>query len=101
MAPVPSEIPQDGEDIEKKKITFNLKTIIVVVTTIVIWTFSLGGVYFTMKSKQDQAESKIRVLESRIDKYNLDLVMYRIDKLEDGTNKVNEKADKIMELLQK
>ncbi len=98
MAPEPHDIP--SEDIEDKKVTFNIKNLVIICITIVIWTFSLGGVYFTMKAKQDDAEAKIKVLESRIDKYNLDLVMYRIDKLEDLTNKVNEKADKITQLLQ-
>ena len=99
MAPEPHEHHEE-EEIEKKSVTFNIKTAIIVIITVVIWTFSLGGVYFSMKSKQDDQESKIRTLEGRIDKYNLDLVMYRIDKLEDATNRVSEKADRITTLLQ-
>ena len=64
MAPEPHDIP--SEDIEDKKVTFNIKNLVIICITIVIWTFSLGGVYFTMKAKQDDAEAKIIILNQAL-----------------------------------
>ena len=76
-------------DLEKTNIP--LKTVV----TIVIYVTSLVGVYFAMKFKIDDTQSKVLELQTKFNKYNPEVMDYRLNLLQSEVSKLNDKADKI------
>jgi septation ring formation regulator EzrA len=77
----------------------NIKIPIKTVVAIVLWAGSMIGIYYVMKFKVDSTESKVQKLEKVIEKNNPELLEYKITNLEKQVTKLNDKADKIYELL--
>jgi uncharacterized membrane protein (DUF106 family) len=73
------------------KINLPIKTVV----TIVIYVSSLIGLYYVMKNKVDVTEDKVIKLEQKLDKYNPEIMDYRLNELQQQVGKLNEKADKI------
>jgi len=73
------------------KINLPIKTVV----TIVIYVSSLIGLYYVMKNKVDVTQDKVIKLEQKLDKYNPEIMDYRLNELQQQVGKLNEKADKI------
>lgn len=77
----------------------NIRIPIKTVLVIVAWIASMLGIYYTMKFKLDEVQTRALKLEQKIEKYNPEILEYKINNIENQLNKVNEKADKIQDLL--
>jgi len=95
-----SQEEQKHESIETQNIE-NVRIPIKTVIVIVIWIASMLGIYYTMKFQLDEVQERATKLEQKIDKYNPEIIEYKIGNIEQQLNKVNEKADKIQDLLTK
>jgi hypothetical protein len=79
------------ENMDLEKTNIPLKTVV----TIVIYVTSLVGVYFAMKFKIDDTQSKVLELQTKFNKYNPEVMDYRLNLLQSEVSKLNDKADKI------
>lgn len=94
--PEVEENPQEESEIKNiENIRIPIKTVLVIIA----WIGSMLGIYYTMKFKLDEVETKALKLEQKIEKYNPEIIEYKINNIENQLNKVNEKADKIQDLL--
>jgi Tfp pilus assembly protein PilO len=91
---------QENNNVETKNIE-NIRIPIKTVIAIIVWIVSVLGIYYTMKFKLDEVQEKATKLEMKIEKYNPEILEYKINNIENQLNKVNEKADKIQILLTK
>jgi len=73
------------------KINLPIKTVV----TIVIYVSSLIGLYYVMKNKVDVTQDKVIKLEQKLDKYNPEIMDYRLNELQKQVSNLNDKADKI------
>jgi len=73
------------------KINLPIKTVV----TIVIYVSSLIGLYYVMKNKVDVTQDKVIKLEQKLDKYNPEIMDYRLNELQKQVGNLNDKADKI------
>lgn len=74
-----------------------LKTVIAVS----LWIASMVGLYYTMDFRVTTQEEKTNRLESILNKNNPELLELKITNLESEVAKLNTKADKIYDLLDK
>lgn len=79
------------------KLNIPVKTVI----TIVIYVSSFVGVYYAMKFKVDSTQEKVLELESKLNKYNPEVMDYRLNELQNNVTTLNSKADKIYEIITK
>ena len=92
------ENQHEHESVESQGIE-NFKIPVKTVIVIVAWIASMLGIYYTMKFQLDEVQAKANKLEQKIEKYNPEILEYKIGNIEQQLNKVNEKADKIQDLL--
>lgn len=76
-----------------------LKTVVVIVMTVITYGVSLATVYFTMKSKVDTATEIASETKDRLNKFNPDVIVYQVQELKEQVKESNNKADKILQLL--
>nr|QBM02734.1 hypothetical protein [uncultured archaeon] len=81
--------------IDLEKLNVPLKTVVMVV----IYISSLVGIYYTMKFKVDDNQAKVIELENKLSKYNPEVMDYRLNELTKEVSKLNEKADKIYDII--
>lgn len=74
-----------------EKMNLPIKTVV----AIVIYVSSLIGLYYVMKNKVDVTEDKVIKLEQKLDKYNPEIMDYKLSELQKEVSGLNEKADKI------
>jgi len=72
-----------------------LKTVV----AIVFWVASMVGVYYTMKAKLDEVQSKADKLEQRLDKYNPEVLDYKVTAIQNQIKEIDGKTDRIQQLL--
>ena len=76
-------------------VELNLKSVIV----LILWVSSILGVYYTMKSRVDELETKTLRLENKIERNNPEILEYKVSNIEKELTKINEKADRIQDIL--
>ena len=81
--------------LDLEKFSIPLKTVI----TIVIYVSSLVGIYYAMKFKVDTTQEKVIELEMKLNKYNPEVMDYRLNELQNEVSKLNTKADKIYDII--
>ena len=81
--------------LDLEKFNVPLKTVVV----IVIYISSLVGVYFAMKYKVEDTQNKVIQLENKLNKYNPEVMDYRLNELQTEVSKLNDKADKIYNII--
>ncbi len=91
-------MPEQEEEVKSTGIE-NFKIPVKTVIVIVMWVGSMLGIYYSMKFKLDEVQSRALKLEQKIERYNPEILEYKINNIEKQLNKVNEKADKIQDLL--
>lgn len=69
------------------------------VIPVVLWILSIAGVYYTMKFQIDVVQEKTVIMEGKLDTYDLKIIDFKITLLEKEIKSLNEKADKIQELI--
>lgn len=84
-------------DIEKSKIS--LKTYVVSIIVIVSWVGGLCAVYFPMQGKLNDANARVIKLETRLDKYNLDVLDYKVGQMALQLNSTDAKINDILIVL--
>lgn len=84
-------------DIENQKIS--LKTAAIIIVSLLGWFGSLCAVYFPMKSNVDIANTTANSCKVRLDNFNPDIVIYRINELDKKVQTNNDKADRIIDML--
>lgn len=86
-------------DLENQKIS--LKTAVIITVSLLTWFGSLCAVYFPMKSNVDAANNTANSCKVRLDNFNPDIVVYRINELDKKVQLNNDKADRIIDMLTK
>jgi flagellar basal body-associated protein FliL len=79
-------MPELKEDTEVK---IPLKTLITIIIAIVIWVFSLAGVYFTLKSTQNNLKDEVATLKTQIQQSNLSVLIYKVDEIQKAIDKLS------------
>lgn len=95
---MPEQEDRQDEQVEVQNIE-NFKIPIKTAIVIIVWIASMIGIYYTMKFQLDEVQERALKLENKIEKYNPEILEYKINNIENQLNKVNEKADKIQDLL--
>lgn len=78
-----------------ENINIPIKTVIV----IVFWVVSMAGLYFTMQSEVAELKKESAELRNTLDKYDVKVLDYKVTNLELQLKQLNDKADRIQNLL--
>lgn len=80
-------------DLEKETLT--LKTVVLIIVAVVTWVGSLCAVYFPMQSKINDAETRVTNIELRFNKYNFDVLDYKMGEMKIQIDAQGSKIDNI------
>lgn len=86
-------------DLEKETLT--LKSVAAIVLCVITWVGSLCAVYFPMSAKVQTANDTAYSCKVRLDNFNPDIVLYRLNELDKNVKENNVKADRIIDMLTK
>lgn len=70
-----------------------------IIVACVFWALSLAGLYFAMKNDIDKATALAIEVKAKVDRYNLELLNYRIDKLDKKMDDLDDKATNIIDII--
>jgi archaellum component FlaF (FlaF/FlaG flagellin family) len=84
-------------DLEKDTLT--VKSVAVIVSAVIMWVGSLCAVYFPMDANVKKANSTAESCKVRLDNFNPDIVLYRLNELDKNVKANNDKADRIIDML--
>jgi len=84
-------------DLEKD--TLQVKSVALIIVAVVLWVGSLCAVYFPMAENVGKANATAESCKIRLDNFNPDIVVYRLNELDKNVKANNEKADRIIDML--
>jgi len=78
-----------------EKIKISIQQVVIVVC----WALSIAGLYYTMKAQIDTLQAKFNEVNNILEKHDVKLIDYRLTQLQNEMKETNDKADRIISLL--